>query len=407
MRILVVTPPYHQKSTGAAEHDIIATVRLLKQLGHTVSVAVLHPSYYDSARALELLGGDISVFTYASKENGFASWLAASLRTPALLDRAAYSFALMVNDAGFQAFFKDSNPDVVMSWCSYSWPALAYARERKVATVFRSHNFEPSFFYEALSSIQKWSPANWIRRIAKSLGERKAARLGDSIATIPFAESDLYRKWRNPSDVFTLTLTFLGNRLKTPFVHRGKKPLDVFYLGANYNVAFHLRGVEMIINEIAPAVLRKAPGHYRFHICGSKLPEALVAKCDGTDLIYEGYVEDFDAFMERMDIGAFPVRTGKSMKGKVFETISRAFPVVIAPNCLGGYDITNGVEALIADTSSEFVSSILSLQDDTLRQKLSEGAAAFAAREFGTESVLEIITKSLERARANHAAHHS
>ncbi len=402
MKILAVTPPFHQKSTGAAEHDIIAGIKLLTEMGHDVSVAVLSPSYYDSARALELVPKGVAVFPYTPPAGNFSKWLVASIRKPALFDRAAYSFWQMTEDSNFQKFFDTQNPDLVISWCSYSWPALYFGRKKKITTVFRSHNYEPSFFFEALTGFEVYSPLNWIRRIAKWMGERSAVRFADSVATIPFAQASLYKEWRNPRDIEILTLIFLGSRLQSSFVHASKKPLDVFYLGANYNVAFHLRGVESIISHIAPEVIARAPGAFRFHICGSKLPERLVKQCDGVNIIYEGYVDDFNEFMSRMDIGAFPVRTGKSMKGKVFETISRAFPVVIAPNCLGGYDIQNGEEALVRESNEEFADAIISLQDDALRKKLSEGAAAFARREFGETHIRSVMERSITRAVENH-----
>lgn len=401
MKILAVTPPFHQKSTGAAEHDIIAGIEMLSRMGHEVGVAVLSPGYYDSARAKELVPNGVAVFPFTPPAVHFWKWFFVSVRQPALFDRAAYSFWQMTEDREFQKFFTTEKPDLIISWCSYSWPALFFGRKRKIATLFRSHNYEPSFFFEALTGLERYSPIHWIRRVAKWRGEHSAVHFADSVATIPFEQASLYRKWRNPLDIEILTLIFLGSRLQPPFVHRDKKPLDVFYLGANYNVAFHLRGVESIITAIAPQVLKQAPGAFRFHICGSKLPERLVRQCDGTNIIYEGYVDDFNVFMSRMDIGAFPVRTGKSMKGKVFETISRAFPVVIAPNCLGGYDLKNGSEALIAESNADFVDAILSLEDDALRKKLSEGAANFAEREFATPHIKDVLQKSIARAMYN------
>jgi len=85
---------------------------------------------------------------------------------------------------------------------------------------------------------------------------------------------------------------------------------------------FHLRGAKLLIEEIIPKVLEREPGTFRFHICGGKLPQYLQDKCDGKNLIYEGYVDDFEEFMARMDIGAFPVFTGSTIKGRCRVSLS-------------------------------------------------------------------------------------
>jgi len=68
-------------------------------------------------------------------------------------------------------------------------------------------------------------------------------------------------------------------------------------------------------------------------------------------LIYEGYVDDFEEFMARMDIGAFPVFTGSTIKGKIVESLCRAFPSVLTKNCLGMYDLKDGREVIIRNIS--------------------------------------------------------
>jgi glycosyltransferase involved in cell wall biosynthesis len=245
--------------------------------------------------------------------------------------------------------------------------------------------------------VAKCSPANWIRYWAKLIGERNAVVFSSAVATLPFEEVWKYRRLK-ADNVFIFTLTFTHEGLREGWIHKGKQPLDVFYLGASYLVSFHLRGARALIEDIAPVVLEKAPGAFRFHICGSKLPKELREQCDGTHIIYEGYVDNFDEFLEKMDIGAFPVWTGKVMKGKVFESLCRAFPIVIPKNCLGGYELRSGNEMLLAETPNEFIESIISLQDEALRKKLSYSAARFAEENFSHKALTNILATILERA---------
>jgi hypothetical protein len=395
MKILVVSPHCIVKSPGAAEKDIAATVALLADMGHDVVFYTMSRASVEDALMAEYLGRkDVSVHVFVPRMTNWLNWVYRVFQNPAFLDRAAYSFDLLVRDKEFQEVVEKGQFAVVFTFCSYSWPVLSYSRRKGIATIFRSHNYEASFFWESLDSRQRWSPVNWIRYRAKIIGEMLAVKMASVIGALPFEEISLYRKWKSEG-VFVFTLTFPWKYLREPFVRRNKKPLDVFFLGANYQVVFHLRGAQFLIEKIIPEVQRMCPQQFRFHICGSKLPTYLQNKCDGKNVIYEGYVDDFEAFMENMDIGAFPVFTGKTMKGKVFESLCRAFPVVIPRNCLGGYVLENENEVLIADTEQEFVDGLVSLVDDDKRYMLSKGASEFAKREFGRDKLVYVMEDML------------
>jgi len=87
------------------------------------------------------------------------------------------------------------------------------------------------------------------------------------------------------------------------------------------------------------------------------------------------------------------------MKGKVFESLCRAFPVVIPSFCLGGYTLKDGEEVLMAETPDAFVDAILSLKDDALRERLSKGGRSFAQNYFSHEELTNTLSSILESAR--------
>jgi glycosyltransferase involved in cell wall biosynthesis len=305
----------------------------------------------------------------------------------------------LVQDEKFLTHVELFKPDALVHFCSYSWPVARFAKSHGIPAVFRSHNYEPSFFWEELESVARWNPVNWIRYMAKRRGERNAVKCTSAVATIPFADIWRYRAWK-PDGIFPLTLTYLPQSLRDPHMHEGKKPLDVFYLGASYRVSFHLRGAAMLVEDIAPRVLARAPGAFRFHICGAKLPQYLVEKCDGVNIIYEGYVPDLEKFLEGMDIGAFPVFTGKVMKGKVFESLARGFPIVIPRVCMAEYELAQGKEVLLAESVDEFVEAIVTLKSDEKRAALSRGAHAFATEHFSHETLTKSLSQALDVAKA-------
>lgn len=393
MKILIITPPCHFGSAGAAQRDIYATIRVLKEMANSVSLLTIDGPSQDQSVFSRLENQEgIPIYRYRPSE-GMVLRIRAALRHPALMDGSAFVFDALEKSSVYAEAMKQTAPDLVWVFCSYAWPVMRAVHAFGIPVVFRSHNFESNFFWESLSPKEKWNPANWLRRVAKYAGEYLAVQYADCVATLPFEQASVYRRWKKDA-VHILTLLFLPESLRPPRIHSEKTPIDLFYLGASYQVVFHRRGAELLIKDIAPRLEVQAPGKFRIHICGSKLPKALEDACTG-NVIYEGYVPDLARFLETMDAGTFPVMTGNTMKGKVFETLARAFPMVISTNCLGGYDLRHGKEVLIADTVGAFVEKIISLAHPEVRTRLSTGAAAFAQKEFSKEQIFEDMKQIL------------
>lgn len=403
MKILVVSPPTFGKNVGGAAKETFGNLDLLVSMGHEVTLYVIGAPGSTHGPLIEAFAKEHQV-TVRICEPDLRDWgryfRRVLTRSLGYLDRAAYVFDFMIEDPEFIRYVDEWKPDAALFFCSYAWPVAPFFRQRGIPSILRSHNYEPDFFWESLDPPEWFNPLNWLRYGAKVIGEHHAVVYSDAVASLPFDGMEWYRTWKK-ENIFVHTISYPYKGLRGPWVHQGKSPLDIMYLGASYLVRFHLRGAEELIRHIAPEVERRAPGRFRFHILGSKMPERVANLCDGKSVIYEGYVDDFEGFLEGMDAGAFPVYTGKVIKGKVFESMARAFPIVIPQNCLGGYVLKDGEEVLMAETNDAFVEAILSLQSDDLRLKLSTGAAEFAKQDFSYEALTANLSKILSAAIAS------
>ncbi len=387
MKVLVVTPACHFSNPGGVQEDVYATIGLLQTMGHEVALYTADSPQQSQdmlAHVGKTYGIDARLFRPPALKTG--EWLMASRREPSLFDRAAYPLALLSESEDFRAYARGF--DVVLAFCSYAWPVLKAAHDLGKKTILRSHNFESEFFWEGLTAKEKCHPLNWLRRLAKYRGERLAVRYADVVGTLRFRETALYEKWK-PGAIKDFTLAYLPPIVHGPRRQKTEGPLDIFYLGASYNVTFNRRGAEVMLREIAPPVHLAAPGAFRFHICGGKLPDDLRALCDGKGTIYEGYVERLEPFLDRMDAGVFPIFTKvRSVRGKIFGSICRAFPTILTRIGAGEYPLVDGQHVLYAETPDEFVRQILALRDVGLRNRLSQEAAAYSQREFSQEALL-------------------
>ena len=371
---------------GAAQKDIYSTVSLLKELGHEVSLYTINQSGQD----LSL----INEWQKFSPQFSFLEWLWPTIFSWALLDRSAFVFDKLSRDPSFLNHISQFQPEIIFSYGNYSWPIYASAIKVNAKFIIRSHNYEPLHFWEELAGFQKFNFLNWLRFAAKWLSEKKSVQFADAVAAISPNEEKIYQKWGREK-IFLLPLVSLFATLKPAFVHEHKNVLDIFYMGASYNIPFHLRGAEVLIKEIAPKVEALMPGKFKFHILGAKLPFMNLT----SNIIYEGFVgeDQLDNFFATMDVGIFPVFSGRGMKQKIFESLCRSFPVIAPKISIGEYALKNNQHFIEANSADQFASSIISLNSISLRKELSIGANQFASTNFNRQNFVKILNNLCQR----------
>lgn len=398
MKVLIATHAGHIPKPGGGQEDIYAFAELLIAAGHEVRLLTVHRPQ-QKPEALDYVRNRLRVPVVAIDPGTgtAAEWLSACLRERALLERTSWLAHRVTRTREYAELMRAYAPALVVGFFSHTWPFLRDARRRGISTVFRSQDFIPTFTLETFGALQRLNPVSWVRFLAQRRCERLACEHAGAVATLPLAEERLYAKWCG-RPVFTFTLAYLADWVRPPTFHAGKRPLDVFYFGASYNVLLHLRGVEFLLEKIIPAARRKAPDAFRFNITGAKLPERLKALCDGKTVIYHDYVPDLRQFLEGMDVGLAPVDTGKSLKGKVFAPISSGFPMVIAPNCVSLQPLEDGKHVLIAKTAEEYADAMVKLLDDGAREHVGQAAYEWSAARHSKEKLLELLARVIDAA---------
>jgi len=112
-----------------------------------------------------------------------------------------------------------------------------------------------------------------------------------------------------------------------------------------------------------------------------------------------GYVEDLEAYYDAADIGLNPLTWGTTPTGsniKMLEYLSRGLPVVSTPYGASGYDLTDGVDVVVADDEG-FDDAIVELgADDARRHELSRNALAYVRENHVWETVSSRLYRRLE-----------
>lgn len=393
MHILVINPLLLRlKALGACEQDRLTNVKDLERLGHTVKLLTTSSRKRPVAEYQTFFQqADMDVQLIP---DGRKPLHPARLRDLAFLDGASWEYAAPYFHRAVAEALEAWPPDVVWCHASYLWPAAAQAHRRGIPTVVRSVN------YEAIHMIQEdgWKPANVLRFVGKTLGERRALRAASVLAAITPDEHAIYQKIAPDADIVTLPLRTLPRLLRPPQRVIDRQPLHVFMMGASYNVAHNRAGLEFIVTEVVPRVRQVAPGTFVFHVLGSKIPEDLSRAHAAPDLIFDGFVDDLNAHLAGMDIAVSPSRFGQGMQQKVFEPLCRGFPTVTHRRALAGYPFQDGDEVMLADDADGFAAQLQRLCDPALRAKLAQRVSDKAHALFSQSVLDERVSEILERA---------
>jgi glycosyltransferase involved in cell wall biosynthesis len=398
MRVLVTTPPLVVPPRGACEHDRASGVKQLVRLGHDVRVLSFRFPWQecDREKSAAYLGADVELLPYQPvpphSPRAIIHRVVAALRRPALLDGSAMVYTHPEVVRPFDELLDHWHPDV--AWFDYTnlWPLVERARDRGVATVVRSINYEPQHNLEERGR----SLANRGRYFAKYLSERASMRAADAFAAITPADRREYLRLGR-TDCGVLPLRSLSSLLRASRPVRVRQPLEVFFFGSNYSVSHNRAALLFILRDVVPGVRAAAPGAFRFNLLGSKPPADLESYLRH-DVRLNGFVTDLESFLDTMDIALVPSLYGGGMQQKIFEPLCRAFPCVIAPRGLAAYPVRDGQHALLATSGEDMIAALLRLRDPGLRERLSSGASAFGAEHFNQSACDAVVIALLEAA---------
>jgi hypothetical protein len=395
-KILMVAPSFPYPESGAEQADRAAGIRQLVRLGHQVTVIAKVTAWADKAelaRVAASWGVKLVTVPYRysnrklSQKEKFLKLLG-RLRNPLYMDGAAYEYSEPEIKAALVRELETDRPDVVWFEYTYLWPLYRQVRRARLPIVTRSVNFEPQHFLEEDGR----SALNLLKYAAKYWGERRTIRLSTRVLAITPKEQAIYRPWGVEAQVLPLRSLPLFLSMPRPAV-RTATPLHVCFMGSSFSVSHNRAAAEHIIEAVAPEAELRAPGAFVFHIFGGKLPDDLRARCNGTTVVYEGYVTDLNTRLAEMDIAVVPSLYGAGMQQKVFEPIARGMPTITSPRAIAGYAFEPGVHYVAAEHTQAFVDALVALQPRERRAALS-AAALLRAKELFSQDELDAIVQS-------------
>ena len=395
-KILIITPRFPLPAAGACEQDRFEGIKQLKKLGFSVRVIAKVFDFQNKAAIFDFACESdiqINLLEYeAKKKRGFAKNFLFYFRkiiNPFYWDGAAYEYSHKNTKKFTEKITDEWQPDIVWFDYTYLWPLYGIFQKRKISVITRSINFEPIHFLQE----DGYTILNLIKFLPKLMSEIITIRKSNAIFSITPKEEKIYKKL-SAKNIANLPLRGLPRILKQKRDINGKGTLNVFFAGSTYSVFHNRKVLEFILKKIAPAMEKKLPGKFIFHILGRKFPPELTEYLNER-VVYHNFVEDLDRFLEEMDVALVPSFLGAGMQQKIFEPLCRGIPTITSERGLADYPFKDNEHLLFARNLDNFVARLANMRDLNLRKKLSENSLNFCRKLFSQEVLDAIILKSM------------
>jgi len=351
-RTLVIAPAVVSlQNLSRYEHDLIASIRRLRNLEHDVYLLTSRLPWQAAAdvdafyKALDIsatvIPGDDPqpkarrLFERATGHNGMSGEMTAHY---------LHALDLAINDWP---------PDLIWCHSNQLWAAAERARGRNLPTIVRSHGDG-----------------------AEDLPRKRMARAATVfVAATPF-EQRLHKK--PASEIQWLPLQSLTQILRPSRPPFPARPLRAVYISPQLQTTGYQDALRLLAEKIGPQLRTTAAGAFVFHVQG-KPPAGFATS---PDILFHTEIPNQESFLADMDIAIVPPTASHQTEIQALEMLCRAFPTIMPRHALGGYSFVDGVSVLIAGNDDDYARQILTLRDPLLRARLSKGAASQAARLF-------------------------
>jgi len=169
---------------------------------------------------------------------------------------------------------------------------------------------------------------------------------------------------------------------------------DIYFVGG-YQHPPNVDAACWFVNEIWPLIHAQLPD-MQFHLIGSKAPEQ-VRSLQGEGVVFHGFVESLQPFLNDCRMAVAPLRYGAGVKGKVNMSMAHGQPVVTTPAGAEGLFAEHGRELLVAEDAESFAREVIRLyQDGDLWQRVSEASIENVEKHFSLAAARESLSALFE-----------
>lgn len=220
--------------------------------------------------------------------------------------------------------------------------------------------------------------------------EYNTIRQSDATILVSEYEVDYLRSELGPFPHMVIPLIYEDYERTKDFEQRR----DIAFVGG-YRHPPNIDAVKHLVENIWPQFREYETGA-TLHIIGSHMPPDFADYAD-EDINIVGFVDDLEAYLDRIRFTVAPLRYGAGVKGKVGNSLRMGVPVVGTPVATEGMNLIDEETVLIGTDARSFSEKMHRLYTDgALWQQLSDNGQAFVRANFGISPVREKLRRLCE-----------
>jgi polysaccharide biosynthesis protein PslH len=267
-----------------------------------------------------------------------------------------------------------------------------------VKVILRQHNVESTIFERAVSEEANPLKKAYLKLQYKKLYkyESDITNLFEKIYTITEEDKTRLFEMNNKVSISNLPAGVDTEKYYPMETPKNDEPTIVF-LGTMSWLP-NINGIEWFIKEIFPLILKEFP-NLKLYIVGKNPPQKLIKyqKDNNKNIIITGYVEDERPYIAKSDAFIVPLKIGGGMRIKILNALAMKKTIVTTSVGVEGIHLSKN-SLLVADTPSEFASSILKvLKDERLSNEISTSGLKDVKQDYSNESILYSHAQEIEK----------
>lgn len=224
--------------------------------------------------------------------------------------------------------------------------------------ILRAHNIE-HHIREMMSINEKFIPVrlylkNLSRRIKRL--EENCRNIFDAIVTITEDDKKWFDLQKGEAPVF------VSGTGVTPATNKDIRKTEKYRVGFIGALDWqpNISGLVWFLKEVWPSIIKYVP-EASLTIAGRNASKSTAGALRGTNVIFEGEIDNALSFTSSMCVMIAPLFAGSGMRIKIIEAMSAGVPVVASPVAAKGIPVTNKKDILLADSKELFSSAVIKL----------------------------------------------
>lgn len=264
-------------------------------------------------------------------------------------------------DAGFEAelieILRKERFDIIQLETLYLAPYIPVIRRySKAAVVLRAHNVEHEI-WERMAANSRFLKKWYLQRITPRLRAYEVSRLNEYDLVVGITERDvkIFQELglRKPAVVAPIGLDAAAY---VPDTRSFEQPLSMAFIGS-LDWMPNLEGLRWFLEDVWTPLLNRQYPDLKLHIAGRNTPEWL-RQMELPNVVVHGEVSDAPDFILQHSLMVVPLLSGGGMRAKILEGMALGRVVLSTALGLEGIPVTDGQEALIADTPEAFSQAV-------------------------------------------------